>query len=424
MTLKLNLVTLRWDGVAGATQYEIQLDGVKVAVAGSKARSTKITIPEGTEHRVTIKALPSGDVQEARFEWGSITPAPPPTPAKRGVGRCRLNEGKILSHAADYDVRIVSWSGGAASGAVPSGLALHYMSALTCSTNSVSNYATEFHYGMDQATARANGWILKDAAGNEITNAQYGGALCDPGLPAAQARYCQNIEARLAATGSGGVWFDDCLRHYGGLSGGKVPAKYPTQPQWEAAMLSFCAAVHSYFSARGYKVGYNAGAFTGGDGRSDTGELDRMWWTALGPHADVLSCEFWQWHSAWPGGPRTRKRGPGYDQHWDEWQALVPLAAQLGVMGTYCTYTKIPDEAQYVAASILLESDRVHSIFIHEPGGNGVTPIPDPWGPLQDKLGALGSPLGPKVTNGNRVQRSFEGGLVWVDPVAGTSSIP
>lgn len=84
MTLRLNLVHLAWDQVTGSTNYEIQLDGVKVAIAGPKARTTKITIPEGAEHKVTIKAQPSGTPQEAKFEWSSVVVAPPPPPPPTG----------------------------------------------------------------------------------------------------------------------------------------------------------------------------------------------------------------------------------------------------------------------------------------------------------------------------------------------------
>lgn len=82
MTLRLNLVHLAWDQVTGSTNYEIQLDGVKVAIAGPKAKTTKITIPEGAEHKVTIRALPSGSLQDAKFQWASATDPPPDPPAE------------------------------------------------------------------------------------------------------------------------------------------------------------------------------------------------------------------------------------------------------------------------------------------------------------------------------------------------------
>lgn len=402
-------ITLGWSPVPGARSYRLTSEKQsKATFAGPNATQAKFSKGSAWYKVEALELMDEG-----------IYP-PPQASNLRGVGRYRLNEGAILSHIGEYDVRVVGWQGDPTSAGTPTGMALTYMSALTCSSNAVSNPATDFHYGMWNAQATANNWVLTDGSGL-ITNSQYGGYLTDPGLTACNLQLCQNIEARLAYIGADGVFFDDCLRTVVHLSGGRTPTKYPTQAQWEAAMLTRCAYAYNYFHTRGYKVGFNAGAYTGGDGRSDTGELDRLWWTALAPHADVLSCEFWQWHSSIGG---IRLRGGNWNQNWDGWQQLVPLATSLGVIGTYCTYTTNPAHAQYVAASMLLETDRAHHVFIHEPGGNGITPVPDPWGPLQDKLGALGAPLGPKVANGNRVERPFAGGLVWVDPVAGTSGIP
>jgi len=86
MTLLTRLVNLRWEAVAGSTAYEIRLDGQKVATAGPRARTTRITIPAGSSHTVAIVALPSGTRQRASFQWSSLSegppPPPPPEPAK------------------------------------------------------------------------------------------------------------------------------------------------------------------------------------------------------------------------------------------------------------------------------------------------------------------------------------------------------
>lgn len=84
MTLRLQLVNLAWDGIADSSGYDILLDGSKIANTGARARTTKILIPEGAEHLVTIKAQPSGQVQEARFQWAKGKPPPPPPPPPPG----------------------------------------------------------------------------------------------------------------------------------------------------------------------------------------------------------------------------------------------------------------------------------------------------------------------------------------------------
>ncbi len=85
MTLRLATVNLTWDKVTGSSGYDILLDGVKVSNAGSRATSTKIFIPEGEEHLVSVKAQPSGQFQQARFEWhlgGEVFPLNFSSPTK------------------------------------------------------------------------------------------------------------------------------------------------------------------------------------------------------------------------------------------------------------------------------------------------------------------------------------------------------
>lgn len=85
MTLRLQLVNLAWDGVANSTGYDILLDGSILANTGARARTTKILIPEGAEHVVSVRAKPSGLEQKARFEWAKVTDAPPPPSPSGGL---------------------------------------------------------------------------------------------------------------------------------------------------------------------------------------------------------------------------------------------------------------------------------------------------------------------------------------------------
>lgn len=80
MPLKLATVNLTWTPVAGSSGYDILLDNAKVSNAGPNAKTTKIFIPEGGQHKVTVKAQPSGQVQDARFEWTTAVPDPPHAP--------------------------------------------------------------------------------------------------------------------------------------------------------------------------------------------------------------------------------------------------------------------------------------------------------------------------------------------------------
>lgn len=42
------LVHIRWEGVPGATSYQILVDGKAVAKAGAKARTTKVSVDDAT----------------------------------------------------------------------------------------------------------------------------------------------------------------------------------------------------------------------------------------------------------------------------------------------------------------------------------------------------------------------------------------
>jgi hypothetical protein len=70
MTIQVYLVNIRWEGVEGATGYEIRKDGVKVATAGSKARTTRVSVDDKTV--VEVVDLPTRSVtQTVDFSQGS-----------------------------------------------------------------------------------------------------------------------------------------------------------------------------------------------------------------------------------------------------------------------------------------------------------------------------------------------------------------
>lgn len=48
MTARLTYAIVRWDYVPGATGYEIRKDGVRVATAGQKARTSRVSVDEAT----------------------------------------------------------------------------------------------------------------------------------------------------------------------------------------------------------------------------------------------------------------------------------------------------------------------------------------------------------------------------------------
>lgn len=72
MGLRVELVSVRWDGVEGATGYEIRVGGKTVATAGGKARSTRVSVTG--ESVITVVDLPGRRVeQELRFSQEDAT---------------------------------------------------------------------------------------------------------------------------------------------------------------------------------------------------------------------------------------------------------------------------------------------------------------------------------------------------------------
>ena len=48
MPMRVTLVHVRWDAVPGATGYAIHVDGKRVATAGPRARTTRVTVDDAT----------------------------------------------------------------------------------------------------------------------------------------------------------------------------------------------------------------------------------------------------------------------------------------------------------------------------------------------------------------------------------------
>jgi len=64
------LAYIRWEGVEGATGYEIWKDGVRVSTAGPKARTTRVSVDDATV--VTIVDLPARS-REQTIDFAQVT---------------------------------------------------------------------------------------------------------------------------------------------------------------------------------------------------------------------------------------------------------------------------------------------------------------------------------------------------------------
>lgn len=349
-------------------------------------------------------------------------PEPPPPPVAAGNPLMRLRYGSSRPWGANlnrYGTLTVGVAYGAEAGQLP-GRSLVYMSG----TN-VAKTGIGYDTGVGEAEARANGWILKDAAGVEIVNAGYPSYfLADVGDGGYQQAWCRNVDAKVRGFGCDGFFNDDLLNWILGFTGGRVPAKYATDAAWDQAMFSFAVAVGAYFRPRGIYVSHNAGAFKAGDNASNDGTRTLAWFQRLAPHSDGLMCESWMSRENAPAPPSSsglpvsangRLDAAGWWNNWTGWRRLHPFCAAAGV--DFLPAHTVGSQ-EYLLATFLLDWNGVLGGIAH---GNYV--MGDPWTAVYDRVTALGQPAAVAVKAGNVWTRTFAGGSVTVDPVAGTAQI-
>jgi hypothetical protein len=179
-----------------------------------------------------------------------------------------------------YSTAIASASEGSTLAGLP-GRSLAYFSG----TDVNVNWST----GVPYSQASANGWLLTGSSGALLTNTNYpGDYVGDVGSSAYQQAWITNVLAYLAAhPGIDGVFIDDVLYDLKPLAGAEA-AKYPTQQQWAAAMLSFVVAVGNALRIHGYYVALNASGYIPGDANSNDGTNTVTWWRQLGPYVKFV----------------------------------------------------------------------------------------------------------------------------------------
>jgi hypothetical protein len=376
----------------------------------------------GDSLTVTVKATNAdGSAQATSGNTEPVVAAPAP-PVATGNPLMRLRYASARPWGANlgkYGTLIVGMAYGAEAAQLP-GRSLVYVSG----TN-VAKATLGYDTGVGETEARANGWILKDAAGVDILNAGYPFYfLGDVGDSGYQQAWCRNVEAKVRGFGCDGFFNDDLLNWILGFTGGKVPAKYPTDSAWDQAMFSFAVAVGAYFKARGIYVSHNAGAFKAGDNNSNDGTRTLDWFQRLAPHADGLMCEGWMSKPNAPAPPSSlgfpvsangRLDAPAWWNNWAGWRRLHPFCA--GASVDFLPVHSVGGQ-EYLLATFLLDWDGVHGGIAH---GNYVTG--DPWTVVYDRALALGQPTGSAVKSGNVWTRQFAGGSVTVDPVNGTAAV-
>ena len=316
-----------------------------------------------------------------------------PTP---GIGVIRW--GTAYSAATGYDRYSyvdVTIGDAAKAGSLPT-KSLVYMSG--------TSVQTSWSTGVSYQEALANNWLLKDANGQYLRNAQYGAYVGDIGNSAYQQRFIDNVAGVLSRNGNEGVHIDDVIMTPTMLTGGVFPAKYPTQTAWEDAIVSFIRTVGQGLRSRGYYVLAQAIGFIPGDAPgSNDGTTNARFWSRLAPNVDALLSEYWMQLAAEP--TRLRSSGNHWTQYWEGWLNQVNVAQSAGADFFAYMYgsSSSVNIMRYGKASFLLEWDGTGGGFVYQTSG-------DPWN-LEWTMD-IGRPSGPRYQVGIGWRRDYSGGTV------------
>jgi hypothetical protein len=324
------------------------------------------------------------------------------SPPVAGVGIVAL--GSHLTGVADpglYSTAVASASQGSTLAGLP-GRSLAYFSG----TDVNVNWST----GVPYSQALSGGWLLSGSTGSLLTNTGYAGNYVgDVGSPGYQQAWITNVLAYLGAhPGVDGVFIDDVLYDLKPLAGVEA-AKYPSQQQWAAAMLSFVKAVGNALRSHGYYVALNASGYVPGDTNSNDGTNTVVWWKELGPYVNGLMNEYYAETSN--GTYQLRATGSAWYQQWDAWQRLIGTAQSMGDDFFGLTYGTAGNTAamQYGKASFLLDWNGGGGAFMYG-ATDGSDPTSGSW------TTSIGQPAASKQQVGVGWKRLYSGGVALVNP--------
>jgi len=351
-------------------------------------------------------------------------------PLDSGIGLIKMggsssssgNNWNQLTNTNMYSVIVVGGVNAPSAGQLP-GRSLLY----ACGVN-VPDASWSSTCGVSWTAATANGWILKDASGNNVSYGSSGYYLADVGNPSYQQAWVSAMTSILSSTpGIDGVMIDNVQ---GSLF---TPSPtYPDNASYRAAMQSFIGAVGPALMAKGYYVDVNASmndTTTSGWQTSFGNQCDgsqAIWWyRQLAPDVNGFTSEYWEMN--WDSAGSIRLSGTSScSQNWDGWERLV--AAVQGMGKDFIPITSGTSDSAgvakstYLKASFLLDYDGGSSAFVYAAGGPGnySAQVDDQMGGAAWTLN-LGQPVAAKYQVGIGWRRDFTGGTVVIDPASGGS---
>jgi hypothetical protein len=246
---------------------------------GNHTFNAKAYLSDGT----TVTGSTTANVQN------TVSPPPSTTVAHDGTGVIRFGNSWTQGTGYDrYDYVMVGYGDVDKAAALTSAKALIYKGAVDVYDSPNTDPGLN-NGGVPYSQANANGWILKDTAGNVMHASGFGNYFGDIGAPGFQQAWATNVINFLTAHHADGVFIDNVLCSITGLSGGAVPAKYTSDAAFANAYISFLSYIGPALQSKGFYVSAN----TYCSGPSDM-SANNAWWTRVAPYINGLMNEVFE----------------------------------------------------------------------------------------------------------------------------------
>jgi hypothetical protein len=346
------------------------------------------------------------------------TPAPPPPPppatASNGIGVMRFGTSYSWgSGYSRYSYALVGYGDVDAAAALP-GTSLVYKGGVDVLDSTNTDLGMNIG-GVGYKQALANGWLLKDSAGNYVRPANgdnhwFG----DVGNPNFQKAWVDNVSTFLLAHHADGAFVDNVLCSFGGLSGGVLPAQYPTDASWANAQTAFLAYVGPALHAKGLYLAVNAYCYG-----PDNGTSNNAWWTRIAPYVDAEMNEYFEQNPNNTAQLFFNAPTVSWMGNWLGHLDVIKAAQNAGKAALALTYGTGTNTVAmtYGKASFLLVWNGTSGGYIYNP-----TDSTDPWNPAWTT--SIGTPTGAMTQAGGAYVRDYTGGYVVVNPSQSAVSVP
>jgi len=330
--------------------------GSCVPVAGATASSYLLVSGDvGKTMRISVTASnTAGSATASSAATAVVAGTPPPTGVIADMGTIRLGSSpQYMTNGSKFAMLA---TGGYYSLVSPlSGMKIKYTTGAQVWDGS--------DLAASRATARANGWLLHNSSGGEITYSGGSSLLVNPGNVSFQNDLKQRILNFLALHPfESGVYFDNFMMDMRNFPNVNYPIYdqnnhllFSTPTDYQNAQISFISNVGAALKAKGYFVGVNARGLISGNSASDTGDLSKQWIDRYYPYVTATMIEYWQQrtsdHTVVLSGDDT------WYHHWDGWESVMAYAQSKGlgfIPACYVSSTELR-QTRFLRGSYLLQ---------------------------------------------------------------------